>query len=320
MLIFKRGAIIGAVAAMALTLSACLMTPGKFVSSLDIRKDGHFSFAYKGEVSLYGIAQLAAMDKADDTFKESPCFDYEATAEAASKAAEAAAAAAKEAGSKKGKKAEPVVEQDDTFAEPKERACTAEELADQKSDWEESRKETADRKKKDLEEMKAVLGGLDPTDPKSIEEFAARLRRQAGWKLVTYKGNGLFDVDYAITGKADHDFIFPIIEKFPTTNTFVQVLRRNDGSVRVDAPGFNANSTTNPMAQAMGMGALGALSKKDAPTPVEIDGTFTVTTNGQILANNTDEGAKADAAGQKLVWTINVRTTAAPTALIKLAN
>jgi len=33
-----------------LALSACLLTPGKFTSSLDVRKDGHFTFAYKGEV------------------------------------------------------------------------------------------------------------------------------------------------------------------------------------------------------------------------------------------------------------------------------
>ncbi len=304
----KRMAVVGAVVALALTLSACLLTPGRFVSALDLRKDGQFSFTYKGEISLYGIAQIAAMDKADDTFKESPCYDYEAAAsDWVSKAKPA----------KKG--TDPAVA-DDTFADPKERPCTAEELAEQKSDWELSRKEAAERQKKDIDEMKAMLGGLNPTDPKSIEEFVARLRRQAGWKLVAYKGNGLFDVDYAITGKADHDFIFPIIEKFPTTNTFVQVLRRNDGTVRIDAPGFNAGSTGNPMAQAMGMGAMSALSKKDMPKPAEMDGTFTITTNGQVLANNTEEGPKADPAGQKLVWSATVRTTAAPTALIRLGD
>lgn len=316
----KRLAIVGAVVALALTLSACLLTPGKFVSVLDIRKDGQFSFSYKGEVSLYGIAQLAVMNKREETFKESPCFDYEASADAAAKAAEAAAAAAATEATEPGKKgAEPVME-DDTFADPKERPCTAKEVAEQKTDWELSRKEAAERQKKDIDEMKAMLGGLDPTDPKSIEEFAARLRRQAGWKLVAYKGNGLFDVDYAIAGRADHDFIFPIIEKFPTTNTFVQVLRRNDGTIRIDAPGFNAGSTGNPMAQAMGMGAMSALSKKDMPKPPEMDGTFTITTSGQILANNTEEGPKADPAGQKLVWSVSVRTTAAPTALIRLGN
>lgn len=299
----KRIGAVALVAALALSLSACLLTPGKFVSALDLRKDGQFTFTYKGEISLYGIAQIAAMDKgADQPFKESPCYDYDAPPEAAKSDKPAAKT------------------EDDTFADPKERPCTKQELADQKADWEATRKETAERKKKDLEEMKAVLGGLDPTDPKSIEEFAARLRRQAGWKLVTYKGNGLFDIDFAIAGRADHDFIFPIIEKFPTTNTFVQVLRRADGTVRIDAPGFNPNSYGNPMGQAMGMGMMGAMSKSDMPKPAEMDGVFTVTTNGQVLANNTDEGPQADPAGQKLTWKVNVRTTAAPTALIKLAN
>lgn len=314
MSMMKRIGAAGLVAALTLTLSACLLTPGKFVSALDLRKDGQFTFAYKGEMSLYGITQLAAMDKGNDTFKPSACFDYDTPAGAAADAA----AAAVEAATKPGDDAKATT--DDTFADPKERPCTKDELADQQVAWEQNRKETAEKKKKDLAEMKAVLGGLDPTDPKSIEEFAARLRRQAGWKLVTYKGNGLFDVDFAIASKADHDFIFPIIEKFPTTNTFVQVLRRSDGTVRIDAPGFNASASGNPMGQAMGMGMMGALSKADMPKPPEMDGMFTVTTNGQVLANNTDEGPQADPAGQKLTWNVNVRSTAAPTALIKLAN
>lgn len=40
---------LGALAAL-LSLSACLVTPGKFESSLDIRADGRFAFAYKGEI------------------------------------------------------------------------------------------------------------------------------------------------------------------------------------------------------------------------------------------------------------------------------
>lgn len=319
MTLIKRNGAAGIVAALALTLSACLLTPGKFVSAIDLRKDGHFTFAYKGEMSLYGITQLAAMDKGDDTFKPSACYDYETSADAAASAANDAAAAAVEAAADKpGDEAKETT--DDTFADPKERPCTKEELADQQVAWEQTRKETAERKKKDLQEMKAALGGLDPTDPKSIEEFAARLRRQAGWKLVAYKGNGLFDVDFAIASRADHDFVFPIIEKFPTTNTFVQVLRRSDGTVRIDAPGFNSTAAGNPMGQAMGMGMLGAMGKGDMPKPPEMDGVFTVTTNGQVLANNTDEGPQADPAGQKLTWNVNVRSTSAPTALVKLTN
>jgi hypothetical protein len=49
-----------------------------------------------------------------------------------------------------------------------------------------------------------------------------------------------------------------------------------------------------------------------------MDGQFTLRTDGAILANNTDEGPQADPAGQKLDWAVNLRTPAAPTALIRL--
>ena len=71
------------------------------------------------------------------------------------------------------------------------------------------------RKKRDAESMKAMFGGLDPADPKAAEELAARLRRQAGWRKVTYRGDGLYEVEFAITGQLSHDFIFPVVERFP---------------------------------------------------------------------------------------------------------
>jgi hypothetical protein len=68
--------------------------------------------------------------------------------------------------------------------------------------------------------MKAMLGGLDPSDPKAAEELAARLRRQAGFKSVVYKGNGLYEVDFAVSGQLSHDFAFPTIEKMPQITPF----------------------------------------------------------------------------------------------------
>lgn len=295
----KRIAAATIAGALSLLLAGCLLTPGKFASTLDLRKDGQFAFTYKGEISMLGLAQLAAMGKSNDVFKPLPCF------------AEAPPTKRRKKGMA-----------DDSFGLP-ERPCTEAELAEQKTNWEADRKAAIEKEKKDAEEMKAVFGGLDPTDPKSIEEFALRLRRQAGWHAVTYKGNGLFEVDFAAGGRLDHDFIFPVIEKFPTANTFVQVLRRADGTVRVDTPGFAAATGSNPLSQMMGMGALGksaAGDKEQSPPPAAMEGTFTLTTNGQVLANNTDEGPKVDPSGQRLDWTVNIRTTAAPTALVRLGN
>jgi hypothetical protein len=52
----------------------------------------------------------------------------------------------------------------------------------------------------------------------------------------------------------------------------------------------------------------------------DIEGTFAVVTDGEILANNTDEGPAADPRGKKLVWQVDRATATPPTALIRLGN
>lgn len=200
-----------------------------------------------------------------------------------------------------------------------ERECTPEDLARQKTEWEESR---ARSRKSDSEAARMMLGGFDPNDPKTGEEMAARLRRQAGWKKVEYLGAGKFDVDYAVSGTLDHDFTFPSIEGFAMSNAFVQAFRRADGTVRVEAPGFGPPSG-GPAAGMMAGIAQGAMgSGDDAPKgPSTLaDGTFALVTDGEILANNTDEGAKSVAGGKALSWKVDPRIGAAPTALVRLSR
>lgn len=280
----RRARVIALVTGLCLALSACLLSPGKFTSQLDVRRDGRFTYGYTGEIHLLALSKLAAMgqDKAGDgEFVPQPCYN------------------------------------DDDLAE---RDCTPEEKAQQKSDWDTERAAAKDRQKRDNEAMKAMLGGIDPADPKAAEELAARLRKQAGWKRVDYKGDGLFDVDFALSGRLDHDFVFPTLERFPVANAFVAVVRRADGSVRIDAPGFAPTAGGDPFRSMMTMAALADEGKNDPeiPTMVQLDGQFAIVTDAPILANNTDDGPVADAAGQRLTWTVNVRTQTAPMALLKL--
>ena len=200
-----------------------------------------------------------------------------------------------------------------------ERACTAAELAEQKAKWQKEQAGKADRERQEAESAKAFLGGIDPSDPKSAMELADRLRRQAGWKRVDYRGNGVFDVDVEIVSSLDHDFVFPTLERFSMANAFVQISRRADGTVRIDAPGFG------PAAGPMG---LGAMMQSAAPEGVKVSGSgsaptknghFTIRTDAAILANNTDEGPGPDPAGSRLDWKVTAGTQAAPTALIQLA-
>lgn len=262
--------------ALSLLLSACLLAPGKFTSTLDIRKDGSFAFAYTGEIHMLALTKLASELGANNSpFTPEKCYKEDGL---------------------------------------EERSCSAKDIADQKATWQAERDRAAEKRRQDAESMKAILGGIDPGNPRAAEELAARLRRQAGWKRVDYKGDGLFDVDFAIAGRLDHDFTFPTIERFPMANTFVQIALRDDGTVRVDAPGFAPAATGEPF-----RGMMQGMAAKDAPAVFpQVDGRFTLRTDGAILANNTDEGPQADPAGQKLDWAVNLRSPAAPTALIRV--
>ena len=269
---------------LSVVLAACFVLPGKFASTLDLRKDGRFSYTYKGEVWVMGLSKLSELGNAPGKFEPSTCH------------------------------------KDDDEMSPRE--CSKDELEAQKAAWDIEQQAGAEKRKKEAAEMKELLGGIDPSDPKAGEELAARLRRQAGWKSVAYKGDGLYDVDFAIAGRIDHDFNFPTIERMAMITPFVALNRRADGTVRIDTPGFAAGGGANPMAAMGGLAAMGAAGQDGDKGPKfpKIEGTFTVTTDAAILANNTDEGPQADTTGQRLSWKVDARNPASPTALIRLGN
>jgi len=69
--------------------------------------------------------------------------------------------------------------------------------------------------------------------------------------------------------------------------------------------------------QGMGMpGKSEAGSEADKMPKAE--GLFAVVTDGELLANNTDEGPKADPAGRRLEWQVNAQTPATPSALVRV--
>lgn len=288
------------VAGLSLLLTGCFISPGKFTSELVISEDESFTFTYEGEIFFLGMSRLAQLGAGTEEFVATECFDEE------------------------------------TF---EARNCTEEELAQQRAEWDAGAEERAAKAKKDAEQLAAITGGIDPKDPQAAEELRQLLLRHHGWSRVESKGDGLFDVTYSVSGKLSHDFMFPVIEKMPVTNPFVQVILREGKTVRVNAPGFAVQDGGNPMSGMMGgMAGLGALMQMgeegeaaesevgpDAgriPGIPPLQGTFTITTRGNmnIRANNTDEGPTATTTGQSLSWKITPNTTAAPTALIAISE
>ena len=64
---------------------------------------------------------------------------------------------------------------------------------------------------------------------------------------------------------------------------------------------------------------LGDLSgSKDIPQSPQTQGLFTVTTDGEILSNNSEDGPSADPKGKKVVWDVNPITDRLPEVLIKI--
>lgn len=282
-------------AGLSLLLSGCFISPGKFNSSLELTEDQGFSFTYEGEIFFLVLSDKGPGNDltVSETFEPSPCF-VDASSEV--------------------------------------RDCTANELEGQRAAWERQREQDEARAKREAEQAAAIMGGINPSDPEAADRLVKLLMRQKGWERVVNKGNGLFDVSYTTQGKLTHDFIFPVIEGFPTTNPFVQIHVREGDVVRINAPGYGSMSD-NMMMPALfgGMGALGGLSQlgdeenadPDAPKPpIAPEGTFTIRTTErmEIRANNTDEGAVEIPGGRELSWEVNAGSKDTPTALIAIGS
>ena len=58
----KKWASIAVAVIAPLSLGGCLILPGEFVSAMTVRKNGDFSFSYKGQIQLVGLANLLNND------------------------------------------------------------------------------------------------------------------------------------------------------------------------------------------------------------------------------------------------------------------
>jgi len=208
----------------------------------------------------------------------------------------------------------------------KERPCTEDELADR------ARDDTMGRTM-----LESMAGGIDMSNPEAVAEMTSALERQAGWNSVEFMGDGVFMVDYSLTSTLGHDYDFPTFENLPVANAFVQVRLREDGRVRINAPGFSP-AGSDPMS-AMMLGIFGSFANMGEVGPEgetttgpaqpqldmrPIEGTFRIVTDARVLANNTDEGPMEDPRGQVLEWDISPASSPAssiaPSALIALES
>ncbi len=277
-----------------LILSSCFLAPGAFMASLDLKRDGGFDFAYKGEIVF-----------------QSPEDMVPGTESAAKPWADMMAICPKEGDSRyeEGRDSD-----DSDNPDSENRPCTRAEIGRLKADYAKAQAEKAAKEEKDAAQFAAMFG-FNPKDEAANRKYAAMMMRYEGWKSVVYKGKGVFEVDYRMTGRIGHDFVFPVFPQGNIMIPFVMLRGQDKGSVRLVAPALIGGGLK---AMASQMKMLGAGDAKDMPQSTRTRGTFTVTTEGEILTNNTADGPTQVAGGRRLVWEIDPQTEVAPEALIKL--
>ncbi len=201
----------------------------------------------------------------------------------------------------------------DDDLEPRE--CSAAEVEEQRADWQAEQEQEARQK----EQFIKMFGGIDPADPEIAEKLVETLRKMRGWEAVSYRGDGIYDVRFKAEGMLTHSFLFPVVEDLPAPSYFVTATPRVDGRVRVQAPGFGGEQAGMGQGMSMMM-AMGAMQDDQSASAEMVlpDGTFTIRTDGEILANNTDDGPVEDSGMKVLVWTVDPSSKTTPMALIGL--
>ncbi len=146
-----------------------------------------------------------------------------------------------------------------------------------------------------------------------MQAIAAALTKEKGFRAVRYMGDHKFEIDYAISGRLDHAFLFPFNIDAQIILPFVAVEMRGEDRVRIKAPGF-ANSFDKSQGPALGSGGPGDAAAK------ALNGHFTLTTDAQIVSQNQEDGAQDVPQGKRIVWAITPLTSDAPAATLRMAR
>lgn len=228
-----------------LALYGCVLTPGRFVSTLSINGDRSFAFSYKGEV--------IALD---------PKKDF-------------------------GKGLGDLPKSDDSQGEPGG--------------------ETESKSLSFLRPVSAETAKAAAETETRNKAIAEALSKEYGYRSVVYQGKGVFLIDYAISGRLTHNFVFPFNADAEAVFPFLVIELRANNSVRVKAPGFANDSSGDKT----GMGSeFGAASK--------LDGIFTLDTDAEIVSQNNEDGASRSGGRQTIRWRATPLTKDAPSAVLRM--
>jgi hypothetical protein len=147
-------------------------------------------------------------------------------------------------------------------------------------------------------------------DEAKLKAIGAALAKESGYRSVQYVGERKFRVDYQISGKLDRAFLYPFNSDGAALYPWIAVELRQDGTARVKAPGFGDEGS-----------AMGPVTGTPLDEAQQREGTFTLTTDAEIVMQNEEGGAQPSAGGTKtMVWHVTPTSHAVPTAILRFAN
>lgn len=286
--IFRLAAAIAA----PLLLSGCFLLPGKFDASLKILDGERYAFSYIGQVQMaapdseperpeniaFDPALLTCRDVVDKNSGQITDTSHLYRGEYDSYAVDSSF-------------------DSDRGYDVVERSCSEEEITAQQKKYETEQARKQEEYEQERAIAGAVFGGPVPGDEKSMRAFAETLSKYKGWKKVEYDGGNIFNVEYSETGTIGSYFSFPVLPDAQMQYPFFQLARRANGDVELFAPGVAAKSSFFNMMM---------LEDKSAKAPelAEIDGTFTLETNGTVVTNNSADGFTEKGDRKIMTWKI----------------
>ncbi|MET3711161.1 hypothetical protein ABIC65_001863 [Sphingomonas trueperi] len=170
---------------------------------------------------------------------------------------------------------------------------------------------------------KGKNGSADPAKVKAAEQakrdeeyrkLAVELAKEAGYRSVEYRGNGIFYVDFALSGVLDHAFVYPYNQDNEIVLPWIAIELRGKDALRVKAQGFARQKS-----EAAGLGGMGAGLSDGAAAADRMEGSFTLTTDAEVISQNNEAGAETVGSEKVITWKVNTRTKDAPMASLRVA-
>lgn len=155
----------------------------------------------------------------------------------------------------------------------------------------------------------AAKAKRDSEGEAKLKEIAEALSKEAGYRSVQYLGQRKFRVDYAVSGRLDRNFVYPFNTDAAALFPWIAIELRKDGTARVKAPAFGEGND---------MGAMPGPINPMEQAAAERQGTFTLTTDAEIVMQNEESGLQAGPGGtRKIVWRVTPTSQTVPTAVLR---